>query len=231
MLLQSGQRQRFGMPLLILTFALLAGCDALPMSIRISFASPTPSVTPIPAPTSTSTSVPTPTPSPTIVPTEISCGENIEVVDSSDQADLIRERMIPYLRELEICGAKGKIEIIDGKNVGREITGGGELAGAYTWCYWNANREGTNIDMVLAVGLPKWDQWSTYVQGWTVVGVGIYPSAGFLHELYHVYQCLVSGEVVGEGNWTVDPDEYAADNYALSRLGIIQVRPIIVFVD
>lgn len=235
MLLQGGQRQRLGMPLLILTFALLAGCDALPISIRISFASPTltATATPIPAPThtATSTTIPSPTSTPIPSPTgATSCGARIEIFDSSVEADLIWERVIPYLQELEICDAQATIEIIDGENVGLEITGGGEPAGAYTWCYPQGDI-GERTETIIAVGLPEWDRWDTYVQGWTVVGVGIYPSAAFLHELYHVYQCLVSGEVVGEGNWTVDPDEYAADNYALSRLGIIQTEPIIVFVD
>jgi hypothetical protein len=152
------------------------------------------------------------------------------VVDSSALANFLGERIVPYLQELEICGARARIEILDGENVGIEITGGGEPAGAYTWCYPRGNI-GERTETIIAVGIAEWDQWNTYVQGWTVVGQGIYPSAAFLHELYHVYQCLVSGEVVGEGNWTVDPDEYAADNYALSRLGIIQAEPIIVFVD
>ncbi|MBI2846011.1 MAG: hypothetical protein HYX86_05640 [Chloroflexi bacterium] len=221
---QNCTSRRLALSLATFTFVLLAGCEAVPVSIRISFASPTATATQIPTPTSTPSPVPTPTVAPTAA---VSCGANIEVVDSSIGADFIWERIIPYLQELETCGARARIEILDGEDVGIEITGGGEPAGAYTWCYPRGDI-GERTETIIAVGLPEWDQWNTYLQGWTVVGEGLYPSSVLLHELYHVRQCLVTGEVVEV--WDLD-DEYPADSYALESLKEIRAAPIIVFGD
>lgn len=199
----------------------------LPTSQPVAATDPTATQTWTPSPTFTRTSTPSPTRTAPPTSTPPSCGSQLEIVDSSGQADLLTSRVVSYIEELGLCDLELLIEIVDGEDVGEEVTGGGDPAGAYSDCFWRNNR-GYRMETILAVGSPDYDLWNTYSQGWVTVGRSMYPSALLLHELYHGYQCFITGDVVGEGQWTVD-DEYPADEYALANLSRIQAEPLIIF--
>lgn len=200
-----------------------------PATATAATATPTRTGIPEPSrtPTTPSTATPTQTPVATATPPPDVCGGQVELVDSSADADLHPAPLLQYVEELDLCDGRIRIEILDGERLEQEVTGGGRPAGAYSTCQWVGD-QGTEIDTQVAVGRPEWDRWETYGQGWVTVGQGLYPSAVLLHELYHARQCLITGEIVGEGNWTLE-DEYPADDYALSQLPRLQAESLITF--